>query len=134
VGSQQSRNRLMHLADFFRDDHDMSGITISAAYEISAPINREKAQEVYEKAHGKNLAVKEVKALFTGTVDKEVKKNKKKEKKTKTKNTSSIEPIDEVNLMAVKIIDEIMVKKTDSFKLKVLNRAIQYIESKELYE
>jgi len=132
VGSQQSRNRLMHLADFFRDDHDMSGITISAAYEISAPINREKAQEVYEKVYGKNLAVKEVKALLTETVNKEVKRNEKKEKKTET--TSSIEPIDKVNLMAVKIIDEIMAEKTDSFKLEVLNRAIQYIESKELYE
>jgi len=43
----------MHLADFFRDDHDMSGITISAAYEISVPVNRDKAEEVYEKVHGK---------------------------------------------------------------------------------
>lgn len=63
----------------------MSGITISAAYEISSPVNRDKAQEVYEKVHGKNLAVKEVKALFTETSGKAVKKNKKKEKKTETK-------------------------------------------------
>lgn len=135
VGSQQSRNRLMHLADFFRDDHDMSGITISAAYEISAPVNRDKAQEVYEKVHGKNLAVKEVKALFTETAGKVVKKDKQNEgAEKKFKDNPSIErgSSDQVDLMAIKIADEIMAKKSDLFKIDVLKRAIQYIENKSL--
>ena len=136
VGSQQSRNRLMHLADFFRDDHDMSGITISAAYEISAPVNRDKAQEVYEKVHGKNLAVKEVKALFTETAGKAVKKDKQKESvENEPKGNPPIEPIepsDQVDLIVIKIIDKIMAKKSDSFKIDVLKRAMQYIENKNL--
>ncbi len=63
VGSQQSRNRLMHLADFFSDGRDMEGIAITAAYEISAPVNRGKALAAYNKVRGKNLSVKEVKDL-----------------------------------------------------------------------
>jgi len=58
VGNQQARNQLMHLAEFFQGDRDMKGISITAAYLISAPINKNESASVYKKVHGKNLSVK----------------------------------------------------------------------------
>jgi len=123
VGSQQSRNRLMHLADFFSDGRDMNGITITAAYEISAPVHRDKALAVYDKAHGKNLSVKEIKTLLTENNVKQIKKVNSQEKAS-IKNRYD----KDVEKLAVDIIDNIMSGKTDSFKLDVLKKAIFYIE------
>jgi hypothetical protein len=60
LGSQPQRTRLINLARFF-EARDLAGIGISAAYEISAPINADIAEEIYEYAKGKNLPVAEVK-------------------------------------------------------------------------
>ena len=59
VGSQQQRNRLIHLARFF-EGRELDRISISAAYEISAPANKKIAEEIYEYAKGKNLPLAEV--------------------------------------------------------------------------
>ena len=59
VGSQQQRNRLIHLARFF-EGRELDKISISAAYEISAPANKKIAEEIYEYAKGKNLPLTEV--------------------------------------------------------------------------
>jgi len=69
---QSSRTRLINLAKFFNNDRELDKISVSAAYEISAPINADVAVEVYEFAKGKNLPVAEVKrqiALKKGLVD-----------------------------------------------------------------
>ena len=58
---QSSRTRLINLAKFFKDDREIDKISITAAYEISAPVNADVAVEVYEFAKGKNLPVAEVK-------------------------------------------------------------------------
>ncbi len=123
VGSQQSRNRLMHLADFFSDGRDMEGISITAAYEISAPINSNKAVTVYNKVRGKNLSVSEVKGLLSEGSAKRIEKRNPKveEKKIDT---------DEVNRVAIGILDSVMLGKTDSFKLNVLKTAILYLKEK----
>jgi len=131
VGTQQTRNRLMHLADFFdTEQRDMSGISLTAAYEISAPINREKAAEVYDQAHDKNLSVKEVKALLNNTKDEEAPLPNSPEesdsKEPSSKKSKKYE--DEIYLMAVKVTDEIMKNKSSAYKLDVLNRSIQYLE------
>ena len=124
VGSQQSRNRLMHLADFFSDGRDMKGISITAAYEISAPVNRDKALTVYNKVCGKNLSVKEVKGLLDEGSEKRIKKiNSKVEEKNIDNN--------EVNSMAINLLDKVMVGKTKSFKLDALKKAILYLEEKK---
>lgn len=60
LGSQPQRTRLMNLARFF-EGREMEKIGLSAAYEISAPINADIAVEVYELARGRNLSVAEVK-------------------------------------------------------------------------
>jgi hypothetical protein len=123
VGSQQSRNRLMHLADFFSDGRDMEGIAITAAYEISAPVNRDKALTVYNKVRGKNLSVKEVKGLLSeGSVKRIEKINSKVEEK-------KID-IEEINRVAIDLVDNVMLGKTNSFKLDVLKKAILYLEEK----
>ncbi|MEE9338223.1 MAG: hypothetical protein V3U87_09100 [Methylococcaceae bacterium] len=124
VGSQQSRNRLMHLADFFCDGRDMEGITITAAYEISAPVNRDKAMTVYHEVRGKNLSVKEVKGLLAEDSVKRIKKIN-----SKVEEIKNIDD-DEVNRMAIDLIDKIMVGKTKSFKLDALKKAISYLEEK----
>ncbi len=124
VGSQQSRNRLMHLADFFSDGRDMDGIAITAAYEISAPVYRDKALTVYNEVRGKNLSVKEVKGLLTeGSVKRIEKTNS---KVGEIKNIDN----DEVNRVAIDLIDKVMVGKTKSFKLDALKKAISYLEEK----
>ncbi len=51
VGNQQARNRLMHLAKFFSGGRDMGGICLTVAYEISAPVNSEKSEAVYNPFH-----------------------------------------------------------------------------------
>jgi hypothetical protein len=120
VGSQQSRNRLMHLADFFSEGRDMEGIAITAAYEISAPVNRDKALTVYNKVRGKNLSVKEVKGLLSeGSVKRIEKINSKVEE---------IKNSDDVQRMVVELVDNVMLGKTDLFKLEVLKKAIFYLK------
>ena len=57
--SRQHRTKLMNLARFF-ENRPIEKISISAAYEISAPINADIAIEVYEYAKGKNLPLAEV--------------------------------------------------------------------------
>jgi hypothetical protein len=58
--SRQSRHQYMNFARYFKEK-DMTGISITAAYEISAPSNAEIANEIYEYARLKNLPVAEVK-------------------------------------------------------------------------
>jgi hypothetical protein len=123
VGSQQARNRLMHLADFFNNEKDMTGISITAAYEISSPINKDKALSVYKKVHGQNFSVKEVKKFF----DKKKVKNKH-EEKINSKISSEVEDDTDAQELAVLLVDKIMLGKRDNFKIKVLNRAIAYIK------
>jgi hypothetical protein len=57
---QTTRTRLINLAKFF-SDRELDKISVTAAYEISAPINSDVAVEVYEFAKGKNLPIAEVK-------------------------------------------------------------------------
>ncbi len=123
VGSQQSRNRLMHLAGFFSEGRDMKGIAITAAYEISAPVNRDKALTVYNKVRGKNLSVKEVKGLLAESNTKQIEKINPKIEEKKT-------GADEVNRVAIDLVDNVMLGKTNSFKFSVLKKAILYLEEK----
>ena len=124
VGSQQSRNRLMHLAEFFGDDRDMNGIAITVAYEISAPVNREKALAVYDEIRGKNVSVKEVKALLS---DSEAKNNV-------TDIISSNNTLDfseqDVENMAIDLIDNYLSDKSYELRIAILQKAIIYLKNK----
>ncbi|MGB4498377.1 MAG: hypothetical protein WBI40_06740, partial [Methylococcaceae bacterium] len=57
--TRQSRTRFMNLAKFF-ETRELDKISISAAYEISAPVNSDIAVEIYEIARGKNMPLAEV--------------------------------------------------------------------------
>lgn len=57
---KQHRTRLINLAKFF-ENRELDKISITAAYEISAPINADIAEKIYEIARGKNLSVAEIK-------------------------------------------------------------------------
>jgi|688.fasta_scaffold324563_2 hypothetical protein len=59
-GGQPARTRYINLARFFKD-RDMTGISITAAYEISRPDNADIAEEIYIYALNKNLQVAEIK-------------------------------------------------------------------------
>lgn len=59
----QVRNRYMNFASYFKDK-EYNGISLTCAYEISAPTNKAVADEVYKKALGQNLSVDEVKNLI----------------------------------------------------------------------
>ena len=56
---QEVRTRYMNFARYFKE-RELGGISLSAAYQISAPANQAVANEVYEYASGKNLSVAEV--------------------------------------------------------------------------
>lgn len=58
--SRDTRSTYMNLARFFKD-RDLTGISVTAAYEISAPKNSDVADEIYELAKGNNLSVSEIK-------------------------------------------------------------------------
>jgi hypothetical protein len=61
LGSQSLITKKMNYARFFKN-RDQSGISLTAAYEISAPINADIADKVYQEALGKNLSVAQIKA------------------------------------------------------------------------
>lgn len=110
----------MHLASFFDDNRDMTGIAITAAYEISSPANEAKAAEVYKEVYGKNLSVKKVKELLQGDIKKEVKGRKK----------TSLKYKENVKNTAIDFIDNKMSGETDEFILDVLQGAIKYLNQK----
>jgi hypothetical protein len=58
---RQHRTKLMNLARFF-ENREIIGISLTACYEISAPINADIADKVYQEALGKNLSVAQIKA------------------------------------------------------------------------
>lgn len=124
VGSQQFRNQLMHLAEFFRGGRDMTGIGITAAYAISAPQNHEKALTVYEQAHGKNLSVKEVKALLAKD---KVKQDEKDDLKEEPKKISDEMYEEDIQRFATKLINKLLKGKPDNFKLDVFEKAIELL-------
>ncbi len=62
--THQHRNRLMNLARFFTDARPMTGISMTVGYEISAPKNKNVAEEVYKLAVGQNYSVKEIQQLI----------------------------------------------------------------------
>ena len=59
VDSQQHRTRLINLARFF-ENRELAKIGISAAYEISAPINSDIAVDVYEYVKDKKVPLAEI--------------------------------------------------------------------------
>ena len=58
--TRQHRTRLMNLARFF-ENKELVGISMTVAYEISAPANEAIADKIYEYALNKNLSVAEIK-------------------------------------------------------------------------
>jgi hypothetical protein len=59
--TRQARTRFMNFASYFKDKN-REGISLTACYEISAPINVDIADKVYQAALGKNLSVAQIKA------------------------------------------------------------------------
>jgi hypothetical protein len=55
----QIRNRYMNFARYFKDK-DRAGISLTVAYEISAPVNANIADQIYTEALNKNLSVSEI--------------------------------------------------------------------------
>jgi len=62
--THQHRNRLMHLAKFFDEQHPMDGITVTCGYEIAAPKNKTVAEAVYQKAFAQYLSVDDIRKLI----------------------------------------------------------------------
>ncbi len=125
VGSQQFRNQLMHLALFFKNGRDMTGIGITAAYAISSPKNHKKALTVYEQAHGNNLSVKEVKALLAEDI---VNHDAKIDLKEEPKKTTAEMYEEDIQRFATKLINKLLKGKPDSFKLDVFEKAIEILK------
>ena len=61
VDSQQTRTKFMNFARYFQNK-ERNGISLTACYEISAPVNEDVADKVYEYALNRNLSVADIKA------------------------------------------------------------------------
>ena len=61
VDTQQTRTKYMNFARYFKDK-DRTGMPLTVCYEISAPINADIADKVYQAALNKNLSVAQIKA------------------------------------------------------------------------
>ncbi len=59
--TRQARTRFMNFASYFKDK-DREGISLTACYEISAPINADIADNLYQTALNQNLSVAQIKA------------------------------------------------------------------------
>ena len=59
--TRQARTKFMNFARYFQNK-DRNGISLTACYEISAPVNEDVADKVYEYALNKNLSVSDIKA------------------------------------------------------------------------
>lgn len=132
VGSQQHRNRLIHLAKFF-ETRELDKISISAAYEISAPINADIAVEIYEIARGKNMPLAEIRrqiAVKKGqvqTVFKAEPVEKIEENKHIPVITTENKDIEDVVQKAIEIMDDSI--KNETNKIDLESRIMQVIEN-----
>jgi len=126
--TQKTRNRLMHLAEFFDgDNRDMRGISITSAYEISSPVNKKIAEKVYEKAHEKNLSVKDVKALI---LDNSEKQDSTEEKSGTKKEDNHDFGLSMEEKLAINIVDTILKGEPIVVKRTVLKISLKYLASK----
>lgn len=123
VGSQQQRNRLIHLARFF-EGRELDKIGISAAYEISAPINADVAEAVYDYARGKNLPVAEVKRQIA------MRKGESLPLPAAEKTTPTAEPITEkVEIIATELTSNSTELIDNSVELSLEQKIMQIVES-----
>lgn len=124
--TRQHRTRLMNLARFF-DSRELTGISITAAYEISAPINEDVADKIYEYALNKNLPVSEIKAqiqIAKGGLSQET------SNKEPTKDESVLLPPEDLNKFKEIILSEIK-ELSEKNAIKVLQDCIKEVRVKE---
>ncbi|MGB4497947.1 MAG: hypothetical protein WBI40_04545 [Methylococcaceae bacterium] len=128
---KQHRTRLINLAKFF-ENRELDKISITAAYEISAPINSDIAEQIYELARGKNLSVAEIKKQITqiknnsNEISESIKNTKQIANQSKTVllpittdiKSRIISEIGDISPMkALQILDDVM----NEFRLKLQN-------------
>jgi hypothetical protein len=127
--NRQNRNLFMNLAKFFKD-RDMTGISLTAAYEISRPDNAEVAEDIYAYALNKNLKVAEVKRKIE--IAKSITSNNNNEIKENTINSESaeIKKDEEIDVIK-KIIAFVNSFESDANKkIELLEKSIQNIKHK----
>lgn len=124
--TRQHRTRLMNLARFF-DSRELTGISITAAYEISAPINEDVADKIYEYALNKNLPVSEIKAqiqIAKGGSSQDT------SNKEPTKGESILLPPEDLNKFKEIILSEIK-ELSEKNAIKVLQDCIKEVRVKK---
>lgn len=130
--NRQNRNLFMNLARFFKD-RDMTGISLTAAYEISRPDNASVAEDIYAYALNKNLKVADVKRKIE--IAKSISSNDNDESKENKINIESVEIKNDIakngHTDAVKkIIAFVNSFETDpSKKIALLEESIQNIKN-----
>lgn len=130
--NRQNRNLFMNLARFFKD-RDMTGISLTAAYEISRPDNASVAEDVYAYALNKNLKVADVKRkIETAKSISSIDNNKSKEN-TISSELTEIEkdiPRDEYFDVVKKIIAFVNSFESDpNKKIELLEESIRNIKN-----
>ncbi len=123
--TRQHRTRLMNLARFF-DGRELTGISITAAYEISAPANEDVADKIYEYAFNKNLPVAEIKKQIQ--IEKGLSPE---ENKTETVAVESVLlPVEDLDVFKQVVLSDIK-GLSDQSAIKVLQDCIKEIRGKK---
>jgi len=110
--NSSNTGKLINLARFFQGNRSLEGIPVSAGYLISAPKNKEIAEDVYREIKNKNLKLEEIKAVINSYKQNDVTKEKK-----------TVLEVD-VTTFATHLLESAFPGKSDEFIKSVLTEAL----------
>jgi hypothetical protein len=124
LDNQPTLTRYMNFAKYFKD-RDRTGITLTVAYEISAPVNTQVADAAYKYAKGKNLKVSDIREKISEL------KNKAgiEEPSNANKQAHSFVLTDDLKVFQSDILDDIK-SLSDSDAIGLLRSCIKAIQEK----
>ncbi|MCF7970488.1 MAG: hypothetical protein K9L22_04900 [Methylococcaceae bacterium] len=125
--NSSNTGKLINLARFFQGDRTLQGIPVSAGYLISAPKNKEIAEDVYREIKDKNLKLEEIKAVINSykqetTAFSEEDNNETKDKKTRLSM--------DVTAFASHLLESTFFGKSDAFIKSVLTEALVQLSNR----
>jgi hypothetical protein len=122
LDNQPTLTRYMNFARYFKDK-DRTGIPLTVAYEISAPVNKKVADAAYKYAKGKNLKVSDIKKKISELKTKSGIKSPSSNKKQ----ADSFVLTDDLKVFQATILDDIK-SLSDSDAIGVLKSCIKVIQ------
>lgn len=126
--NSSNTGKIINLARFFQGDRTLEGISVSAGYLISAPKNKEIAEDVYKEIKDKNLKLEEIKAVInsykqgTTSFSEKEENDETKEKKTRLGM--------DITSFASHLLESTFFGKSDTFIKSVLTEALVQLSNR----